>query len=194
MSLLDDLAVKYGTDKGIWGYLPHYTRELEAKRQTARAVLEIGICGQRDIPNNVTGASLWMWHDYFPNAQIVGIDIDYKWMVNTGRIRSFVGDQGRPDQLTDIASKAQRNNGQPFALYDLIVDDAVHDPPIQLTALRALLPFLAPDGLYAIEDVCPYKLPDNDIRHMTDLIPPGFTCEVISTHKDERLLFVKHAP
>lgn len=185
MSLLDELAVKYGTDKGIWGYLPHYTVALEARRMTARAVLEIGICGNRDIPNNVTGASLWMWHDYFPNAHIVGIDIDSQWMLNTDRIHSFVGDQGNPQSLKTIAAT------QP-CLYDLIVDDAVHDPPIQLTALNALLPFLAPDGLYAIEDVCPYKLSDGDIRHMTKLIPEGFTCDVISTHKAERLLFVRH--
>ncbi len=184
MSLLDDLATKYGTDKGTWGYLPHYTTALETKRLTARAVLEIGICGHRDIPNNVTGASLWMWHDYFPNAQIVGVDIDSQWMVNTDRIHSFVGDQGNPQSLRTIAAT------QP-CLYDLIVDDAVHEPAIQLTALNALLPFLAPDGVYAIEDVCPYKLPNSNVSLMTAQIPEGYTSQVIRTHKSEVLIFVK---
>jgi hypothetical protein len=76
-------------------------------------------------------------------------------------------------------------------LYDLIVDDAVHDPPIQLTALNALLPFLAPGGVYAIEDVCPYKLPNNDVGLMTAQIPAGYVHEVIRTHKSEVLIFVR---
>jgi tetratricopeptide (TPR) repeat protein len=181
--LLDDLAVKYGTDKGIWGYLPHYTRELEHRRHEVTQVLEIGICGERDIPNNVTGASLWMWHDYFPGAHIHGIDIDPKWMIQADRISSYLGDQRSPESLRTIAA-----HGTSF---DLIVDDAIHDPDVQLVALRALLPFLKPDGLYVIEDVCPYKLPNNDISLMTSEVPAGFSCEVIKTHKPEVLLFIK---
>jgi tetratricopeptide (TPR) repeat protein len=181
--LLDDLATKYGTDKGIWGYLPHYTRELEHRRHEVTQVLEIGICGERDIPNNVTGASLWMWHDYFPGAHIHGIDIDPKWMIQADRISSYLGDQRSPESLRTIAAHG--------ASFDLIVDDAIHDPDVQLVALRALLPFLKPDGLYVIEDVCPYKLPNNDISLMTSQVPAGFSCEVIRTHKPEVLLFIK---
>lgn len=188
--LLDDLAAKYGTDKGIWGYLPHYARELKHRRDAVKQVLEIGICGQRDIPNNVTGASLWMWHDYFPNAHIHGIDIDPKWMVNRGRVSSYVGDQGNPRSLAEIASKACEGVPSHSYGFDLIVDDAVHDPLIQLVALSALLPFMKPDGLYAIEDVCPYKLPNGDIETMTRLIPAGYACEVVRTHKPEVLLFI----
>jgi 8-demethyl-8-alpha-L-rhamnosyltetracenomycin-C 2'-O-methyltransferase len=184
--LLDDLATKYGTDKGIWGYLPHYARELDHRRHEVKQVLEIGICGQRDIPNNVTGASLWMWHDYFPKALIHGIDIDPKWMVNQGRISSYVGDQGNPSSLAAIAAIATQDEER----FDLIVDDAVHDPLIQLVALSTLLPFMKDDGLYAIEDVCPYKLPNGNIETMTRLIPTGYTCEVVRTHKPEVLLFI----
>lgn len=195
MKTLEELATHYGTDKGIWGYLPHYTRELEPKRESVRAVLELGICGERDIPSykgpkNVTGASLWMWHDYFPNAKIFGVDIDLRWMVNTERIQSFQGDQGNPFHLEAIARRCFTSNGT----FDLIVDDAVHDPSIHLCALHALLPFLAPDGLYAIEDVCPYKLPGGRIEEMTKWIPAEYTCEVIETHKSEQLLFIKRRP
>src|SRR4051812_41268816 len=68
-SLLESLFTKYGTDKGIWGYTGAYEKYLEARRFTVRRVLEIGICGHRDIPNNVVGASLFAWRDYFPNAE-----------------------------------------------------------------------------------------------------------------------------
>lgn len=195
LKTLDELAKHYGTDKGIWGYLPHYTRELEPKRDRVKAVLEIGICGERDIPSykgpkNVTGASLLMWRDYFPNACVVGIDIDARWMVTTEeRVSTHVGDQGNPYSLKRCADLGLEGS---IPWYDLIVDDAVHDPSIQLCALHALLPYLAPDGLYVIEDVCPYKLPGGRIEEMTRWIPPEYTCEVIATHKPERLLFIKH--
>jgi tetratricopeptide (TPR) repeat protein len=181
--LLDDLATKYGTDKGTWGYLPHYTRELEHRRHEITQVLEIGICGERDIPNNVIGASLWMWRDYFPEAHVHGIDIDPRWMLQADRISSYLGDQRDPESLRTIAA-----HGAPF---DLIVDDAIHDPDVQLTAMRTLLPYLKPDGLYVIEDVCPYKLPGNDVSLMTAQVPKGYSCEVIRTHKAEVLLFIK---
>ena len=70
MSQLEALFTKYGTDKGIWGYTPVYEQYLEHKRLGTGTVLEIGICGFRDIPNNVVGASLRAWRDYFPGAQV----------------------------------------------------------------------------------------------------------------------------
>src|SRR5262249_3894322 len=59
MTELCDLCVKYGTDKVTWGYTPHYFERFADKRDKVRRVLEIGICGYRDIPNNVVGASLF---------------------------------------------------------------------------------------------------------------------------------------
>lgn len=182
------LAYKYGTDKNIWGYTPHYYDRLNPKKFSAVAVLELGICGQRDIPNNVTGASLWMWHDFFPNANIVGLDFDPKWMVNEGRIRSFVADETQPETMVSALRSAGIDR------YDLIVDDAIHDPLPQVLALKTMLPYLAHDGLYAMEDVCPYKLPNNDLKHLIDLFPAGLRTTVVHTHKPEVILFIEKLP
>lgn len=62
---LDDLAIKYGSDKSSLGhnYCPFYEKYLpkEPKR-----ILEIGV-------ND--GASLGMWLEYFPNAEVHGLDL-----------------------------------------------------------------------------------------------------------------------
>lgn len=62
MSLMQ-LATKYGTDKFEHGYIPFYEKHLpkEPKR-----ILEIGV---------KEGRSLAMWAEYFPNAEIHGLDL-----------------------------------------------------------------------------------------------------------------------
>lgn len=60
---LESLAAKYGTDKLQHGYIPFYEQRLpkEPKR-----ILEIGV---------KEGRSLAMWAEYFPNAEIHGLDL-----------------------------------------------------------------------------------------------------------------------
>lgn len=186
---LCDLCVKYGTDKVIWGYTPHYFDKLNARRHQVKAVLEIGICGYRDIPNNVVGASLFVWKDFFPNATIYGIDNDGRFVFNDQeRIATRLADAYDSEQL----SVALRDMGITPGSLDFIVDDAVHDPDPQVKLLRDLWRYLTPDGLYAMEDVCPYKLPNGDLRHLINRFPPEAKTTTVATHKDERLLLIEH--
>jgi len=60
---LIDLAAKYGTDKLQHGYIPFYEKHLPKE---PRRILEIGV---RE------GRSLAMWAEYFPNAEIHGLDL-----------------------------------------------------------------------------------------------------------------------
>lgn len=183
-NLLGDLFVQYGTDKGIWGYTPVYENYFHYRRMAVKRVLEIGICGHRDIPNNVIGASLFVWRDYFPNAEIIGIDNDSKWMVSgEDRIRTFCCDAYDRDQLALVMSQIGGS-------FDMIVDDAVHDPLPQINLCNDLFPRLDPNGAYMIEDVCPYKLPHNDLRHMIRHFPVDTQIMEYETPKSERLLVV----
>jgi len=50
-------------------FLEVYTHHFEARRKEIKSVLEIGV---------QYGGSLKMWRDYFPNAQITGLDINKK--------------------------------------------------------------------------------------------------------------------
>ena len=190
MTELCDLCKKYGTDKGPremngWGYSPIYHSWLEKRRLEVKRVLEVGICGYRDIPNNVVGASLYVWRDYFPNAEIFGIDNDGKFIFTDERIHTFQADAYSPVQMN---AAMQAFGPEKF---DFIVDDAVHDPVPQICLLNFLWPYLADDGIYAMEDVCPYKVPDGDMDNMLRMFPEDARTTIVSTHKDERLLLIR---
>lgn len=153
MSYLESLFTKYGTDKGIWGYTPYYEEAMEKRRFEVKRVLEIGICGYRDIPNNVVGASLFVWRDYFPNAEIYGIDNDGKFIFNDQHhIHTVQADAYDHDQMVNAMELFGGGD------FDMIVDDAVHDPQPQLKLARFLLPYLGKGGRYFIEEACPYKM------------------------------------
>ncbi len=63
ISSLEALAVKYSTDKYQHGYIPFYEQHLP--KNPAR-ILEIGC---------LTGASLRMWREYFPDTEIHCLDL-----------------------------------------------------------------------------------------------------------------------
>ena len=66
MSLVD-LVDNTRTDKNTThSYLDLYETLLSSKKTTAKNVLEIGI---------FDGGSIKLWHDYFTNATIYGLDI-----------------------------------------------------------------------------------------------------------------------
>lgn len=180
---LENLFTKYGTDKGIWGYTEYYAALMGPKRYDAKRVLEIGICGHRDIPNNVVGASLFAWRDYFPNAMIYGVDNDSRFVFNDqDRIQTRLANAYDPVQMHEVMESF---GGQ----FDLIVDDAVHDPLPQIKLMNFLAPYLASGGFYFMEDVCPYKMVGGDLdRGLYDHIQ-GYTSVVAcSTPKPEVLV------
>ena len=187
-TLLEHLFTKYGTDKGIWGYTPAYEKYMEQRRFDVKRVLEIGICGYRDIPNNVVGASLFAWREYFPNAEIYGVDNDSRFIFNDqAHIHTACLDAYNTTEMLSFVKDFSEGGN-----FDLIVDDAVHDPLPQLSLLHDLEPSLAVGGIYAIEDVCPYKVMSNDLYHMVKMMPEKLRhVEEFTTHKDERLLIIR---
>lgn len=184
MSYLESLFAKYGTDKGIWGYTPYYEEAMEKRRFEVKHVLEIGICGFRDIPNNVVGASLFVWREYFPNAWIYGIDNDQRFIFNDQyRIKTALADAYDQVQLFRAIQEWDTK-------FDMIVDDAVHDPAPQTFLLNVLGPWLKPDGRYFVEEACPYKV-DGDILdfYKAGLHPDAYkSLNACVTHKPEELV------
>jgi hypothetical protein len=64
---LEELVDNSRTDKNTThSYLPLYQKLLVGKKETAKNVLEIGVCG---------GGSIKMWSEFFTNAIIHGLDI-----------------------------------------------------------------------------------------------------------------------
>ena len=137
------LATHFGTDK--WGahrYAQHYQKHLVHLRDRPIKLLEIGIGGYSRKGQG--GASLRMWKQFFPKAQIVGLDLRDKSFVDEDRIRSYQGDQTDPELLRRIVSESG-----PF---DVIIDDGSHQPAHIIASFGVLFPLLADDGIYVVED------------------------------------------
>lgn len=165
-SYLDQLARRYGSDKGggernslnperaPHNYAGFYSKLFLGRRTQIGRVLECGIgSNDPDIDgfmgeNAVGGASLRMWRDYFPNASIVGVDIDPKCMFTDDKISTFVVDQLEPESINAFVAKV--SGGGKF---DVIIDDGLHTFQAGRTFLEGVAHLLSTDGVYVIEDV-----------------------------------------
>src|SRR5208337_3863139 len=101
MTELCELAKKWGTDKvGNHSYTPYYHSLFEGRRAEIKKVLEIGIGNDDDMGTEYrAGASIFMWEEYFPNADIYALDILPEALINKGRIRSYQCNQGSAASL-----------------------------------------------------------------------------------------------
>lgn len=134
---LDELAIKYDSDKSSkgHGFAKIYDMILSPYAKNFTKVLEIGV---------FYGASLKMWSEYFPNASIVGGDIEDKRQYNEGRISTVLMDQGKESDLRSLI-----NDSKP----DLIIDDGSHIIGHQLLTLGILFHYLKSGGYYILEDL-----------------------------------------
>ena len=153
MTRLCKLAEQYGCDKVssiFHDYTPFYD-ELLKYRQVNR-VLEIGIGTMNAMKHLKTyqpGASLRMWRDYFPSAEIWGLDNDASVMFEEDRIHTHLCDQSSSECLLDIATMLGYQGK-----FDFILDDGSHQLEHQALTANTLIPrLLSPTGVYVIEDV-----------------------------------------
>lgn len=188
MTELCDIAYKYGTDK--CPQLKHhftewYYSEFNDRREQVRKVLEIGIgCLP---PKNVPGASLLMWHEWFPNAWIYGADIDMGLVLaakdRQNHIETFYCDQRNAEDLRMTVQRAMLPNSDPI---DLVVDDGTHKSKHQIFTCINMMPLLPKSVTYVIEDagyVQPEHLPD----YAVEVWKPRRR-----KYRDDRLIIVRH--
>jgi hypothetical protein len=136
---LDAIGLQTGTDKSSdhHNYLAFYERFFEPLRHSNIRLLEIGV---------FEGASLKMWELYFPNASIVGADInrDVHRFAND-RSKIAIVDQSNLQDLVDLGVK--------HGPFDIIIEDGSHLWEHQITTLRTLFPFVKEGGFYVVEDL-----------------------------------------
>ena len=188
------LAYKYRTDKCPeirHSYSPFYHELLKDKRDKIKKVFEMGIGFPQTMIHveesigkpHLTGASLFMWRDYFPNAMIYGADWDSRGMViGEDRIKTFVCDEKYPQEVKAM----MRDVGKDV---DLFIDDGAHDHDVQILLAKTVLPILKKDVIYIIEDVYSPK------RVVKALKKLGYECEVPQLEKEayrEHLVIVKN--
>ena len=141
---LREIAAGLDTTKGnrrVGGRWPSvaevYEPYLDPMRDSATAVLEIGV---------KRGGSLKLWKEYFPNAQVIGVDIKPNLTsLAEERVAIRIGDQGDQDFLASLIAEA--------APFDLVLDDGSHQFDDQRDTLLALWPHIKPGGIYVVEDV-----------------------------------------
>lgn len=126
---------------GIWKwthYFAAYDRHLARLRGRAPVVVEVGI---------YSGGSLPMWREYFgPGAVIHGIDIEPACRVyQADGVEIHIGDQSDSEFWTEFRRRVPR--------VDVLIDDGGHKFYQQRATLEAMLPHIAPGGVYVCEDV-----------------------------------------
>lgn len=152
---LKELAIRYVTDKEITyghNYTPGYTALFECQRYRIRNLLEIGIglgphydLMVQHYPSYTIGGGLKMWRDYFPYAQIFGMDL-YECPIDEPRITTVVGNQSSREDLLRIVDMIGGS-------IDIVIDDGSHQAVHQVFSFMVLAPFMVVGGIYVIEDV-----------------------------------------
>lgn len=136
---LTELAAKYGTDKLEHGYIPFYEKHLP---KDPKRILEIGV---------KEGKSLAMWAEFFPNAEVHGLDLYAE--PNIDEVRSWLLAEDKP--FNNICLH-QGNQCDWLLLeqlrkfeFDVIIDDGSHNSRDQLMTFFGLF-----NGKhYFIEDI-----------------------------------------
>ena len=136
------------SDKGtVHTYMDFYETALEPYRNTRNCVMEIGV---------KEGGSIRMWSEYFPHAEIIGVDI--------------VDPPGEYSEATIVVGDATRAETFEYLdNFDVIIDDGSHRLQDQLATFRLLWPKLNPGGVYLIEDIHDLEW----VRHHFEALAPN---------------------
>jgi hypothetical protein len=140
MKSLDKIAKYYGTDKSseIHNYCEKYEKWFPFNRLEPLKILEIGV---------LNGQSLLAWREFYPNATIVGIDIDQRckdFEDIDNKIYVEIGSQIDGEFLSGISTK--------YGLFDLILDDGSHMQSHIIFSFNHLFDSIKSEGIYVIED------------------------------------------
>ena len=141
--MLKQLINNEKTDKNtLHSYLETYETLFNSKKYTTINLLEIGIAG---------GGSIKLWHDYFLNATICGLDIiqiKYHWneIKNNNRINLGCFNAYDKDFFDgQLLSKDTK--------FDIIIDDGPHTLESMIFFVQNYSKILNEDGILIVEDV-----------------------------------------
>lgn len=143
---LDELGVKYGTDKSSkhHNYLHTYSKYLEPLRYKPILLLEIGTGGYEF--HNRGGESLRMWCEYFTDGRICSVDIHDKSGIKVP-LNGMLATGSEDDET--FLSGLVKTIGKP----NVIINDASHIAPLIVRNFEILFPHLKSGGIFVIEDL-----------------------------------------
>jgi len=183
LSDLCEICADSGTDKGPYTpppghrhpYSVPYSLLFEPLRNKPIKFMEIGI---------FSGASILAWRRFFTKARIYGFDVDMEAMENVKRM-NLGGvildrmDAASPESMNEVFEK-YTTDGE---LFDVVIDDAVHEIPQQAVTIRNALKYVKQGGFLIIEDI--YRDKDHApyeelLREMKELI--SFSTFIVCDH------------
>ena len=165
---LGGLFQKYGSDKDRNGYTPVYHSLFKNLCDKEIVFMEIGIGTMIEgapssmvgyaLPNYKPGGSLRAWRDYFPNAQIHGIDIQPDTQFTEDRIHTHLCNSVDGKACRDLFRRIPKD-------IDIIIDDGAHWDEYQLKTFYNFFNLVKKGGFYIIEDIYPGS------RIMSEFLP-----------------------
>ena len=135
-------------DKASHLYHEIYEMYFRPRRLDPIKILEVGIW---------KGLSHKSWIEYFPNAEVYGIDIFTRIeeedvpVLKEKRMHHIKGDSTQ----SEIESKIREKWGD--IVFDIVIDDGLHTPDANRRTFENLHHFINPDTMYFVEDVWPVK-------------------------------------
>ena len=148
------LCHQSNTDKchGAHTYQYGYNRYLSGLASRPTRLFEIGLgCGQSNL-----GASFRLWTSFFKSLDLHVMEYDRAcgeaWyaalsVADQAKISLHYGDQSKESDLLRVLSETGH------ASFDVVIDDGGHGMTMQQVSLKTLFPFVAPGGVYIIEDL-----------------------------------------
>lgn len=145
MAKLVDLVDNILTDKNTThSYMDLYETLFSSKKESATAVLEVGI---------QHGGSIKLWRDYFTNAKVYGIDIEQMHpmlppalCVDPNVVLNYTTNAYDPvvvkEKFVDTGVK-----------FDIVLDDGCHSYVGMTKFIELYLPLVKDDGILVVEDV-----------------------------------------
>ena len=151
MSKLIDLIDNTKTDKNTsHSYIDTYEILFSSKKNNPNNILEIGI-GEPKL-NKDHGGSIKLWHDYFPNSIIYGLDI-----ININEVNEDIVLKDRIKLLTSIDAYNIKFIKETFIdndiKFDILIDDGPHTLESMIFFIKNYINILNKNGILVIEDI-----------------------------------------
>jgi len=144
---LQQIGRHHGTDKSVHNfkgvtYLDVYTQHIPP---LVKCMVELGV---------YKGASLRTWREFFPHAEVWGVDIDPE--VKQGDPKVITGSQADPNTISQVA---------PDKEFDFVVDDGSHLVGHIIQSFELIWPRVRSGGLYVVEDLLMTYIEDMSSTH-----------------------------
>lgn len=159
---LSEICLIYRTDKNcVHSYVDNvYEGLFKDVRHSTKKLLEIGVEG---------GGSLLMWREYFPNAEILGIDEKpCRQLEGRERIKTLKGDAYEKNMIDLVGDD-----------FDIIIDDGPHTLKSISFFVEEYINKLAPGGILVVEDFQDFDWTNIVRRKLKD----GYEAEVRDLRK-----------